>query len=245
MDDERDHIDYQNYDLADIITGKPHEFKVGDRRFCIFPVTLGKTLILQPYMEAAGAERLAGANPYVSALRLVKEKKELCATILAIHTLDNCRRSLHDMPEIKRRTDFFSQEMDDKDLATLLVISLTRDRTTQVAGYLGLDKERERLEEALRVKKDSNSLSFGAVSIFGAFIGPLKEMGFSTEEIIYERGYSFLRLMLMDKYTSLYMSDEEIQALGGSTGALIDGDDADADRQLLAFFASKGVDVKQ
>ena len=69
-------------------------------------------------------------------------------------------------------------------------------------------------------------------------------MGFSIDEILYECGYSFLGLILMDRETTVYLSDEELQALGGSAGALIDGDDADADRQLEAFFASRGVNVK-
>lgn len=245
MNDEKKHRDYQDYDLADIIIGKPHDFRVGDSRFCIWPVTLGKMFMLRPYMEAAGVDSLTGDNPYASALRLVREKKEPCAAILAIHTIKNRQKSLLDLSEIQRRTDFFANELDDEDLASLLVTILSSDRTWQVARSLGLDKERERLEEALKVKRDCNTLSFGARSIFGAFIAPLKEMGFSTEEIIYERGYSFLKLMLMDAHTSLYMSDEEIQQIRGSAGALIDGDGADADSQLEAFFASKGVSVKQ
>lgn len=245
MDDEKRHIDYQEYDLADIILGKPHDFRAGDRRFCLWPVTLGKMFMLRPYMEAAGVDSLTGANPYASALRLVREKKEPCAAILAIHTIKNRRKCLLDPSEIRRRTDFFASELVDEDLASLLVIVLTGDRTRQVAVHLGLDRERERLEEALRVKRSSNTLSFGARSVFGSFIAPLKEMGFTTDEIIFECGYGFLRLMVMDKQTSLYMSDEEIQQIGGSAGALIDGDGADADSQLEAFFASKGVSVKQ
>lgn len=244
MDDENRNIDYQEYDLADIILGKPHDFRVGDRRFCIWPVTLGKMFMLRPYMEAAGVDCLSGGSPYTSALRLAREKKEPCAAILAIHTIKNRRRDVLRQSEIQRRTDFFASELSDEDLASLLMTVLTGDRTMQTARHLGLDRERERLEDALRVKRDGNTLSFGARSIFGAFIAPLKEMGFSLDEIIYECGYSFLRLMLMDKQATIYMSDEEIQQIGGSTGAMIDGDGADADSQLEAFFASKGFSVE-
>lgn len=244
MNGEKRNIDYQDYDLADIITGKPHDFRVGDRRFRIYPVTLGKMLILRPYMDAVSVESLMGANPYTSALKFVREKKELCATILAIHTARNRRDCVLGLSGIQWRTDFFAREINDEDLASLLVVILTGDRTQQMIERLGLDKERGRLEEALKVKQDRNTLSFGAKSIFGSFIAPLKEMGFSTDEIIFECGYSFLRLMLMDKQVSLYMSDEEIQQMGGSAGALIDGDGADADNQLKAFFSSKGVSVK-
>lgn len=244
MYDKKNDINYQEYDLADTILGKPHDFLVGEQRFCIWPVTLGKIFMLRPYMESLGTDRFTGPDPCASALQLVREKRELCATILAIHTLDNCRQSVLDIPEIKERTAFFSDEVGDEDLASLLVIILTSDRTRQVIDHLGLDKERERLEEALRVKRERNVLSFGGRSIFGGFIAPLMEMGFSADEIIYELGYGFLRLMLMDKQVSLYMSDEEIQQMCGSAGALIDGDGADADSQLESFFASKGVIVE-
>lgn len=245
MNGEKKNINDHGYDLADVITGRPHNFRVGDRRFSIYPVTLGKVLILRPYMEAVGTEALAGSYPYASALMLVKEKKELCATILAIHTVRNRREDLLSLSEVQWRTDFFAKKMADEDLASLLVAILSNDRTSQIIKYLGLDNEQERLSDVMRVKKkNKNSLSFGGKSILGDFICPLKEMGFSIDEILYECGYSFLRLILMDRQTTVYLSDEELQALGGSAGALIDGDDADADRQLEAFFASRGVNVK-
>ena len=153
MNGEKRNIDYQDYDLADIITGKPHDFRVGDRRFRIYPVTLGKMLILRPYMDAVSVESLMGANPYTSALKFVREKKELCATILAIHTLENNRRALHDQTEIKWRTDFFSKEIGDEDMTSLLMAALAGERTAQIAEHLELDKELERLSEVMKIKK--------------------------------------------------------------------------------------------
>ena len=246
MNDEKKNSSYIDGDIADVITGKPHEFRVGERAFRVYPVTLGKMLELRPFMEVSGMESVVKSNnPYLSMLRLIREKKELCATILAIHTLENNRRALHDQTEIKWRTDFFSKEMGDEAMTSLLMAALAGERTAQIAEHLELDKELERLSEVMKIKKkNSNTLSFCGKSIFGSFIGPLKEMGFSADEIIFECGYSFLKLVLMDKQASLYLSDEEIAQLGGSVGALIDSNDADADLQLEAFFASRGVNVE-
>lgn len=246
MNDENNNSSYIDGDLADVITGRPHGFCVGERAFRVFPITLGKMLELRPLIEVSGMESIVKCkNPYLSMLRLVREKRELCATILAIHTLENSRQGLHDREAVKWRTDFFCSEIDDEDMASLLTTVLTSDRTADIASCLGIDKELEKMSEAMRFKKQNrNSLSFGGKSIFGSFIAPLKEMGFSVDEIVFECGYSFLRLILMDRQVSVYMSDDELDLLGGSAGALIDSEDADADRQLEAFFASKGVDIK-
>lgn len=245
MNGENGNMDYYGYDLADVITGRPHDFRVGKRRFGIYPVTLGKALILRPYMEAVGMEPLTGSSPYASAIMLAKEKRKQCAAILAIHTARNTREGLLCQREVQQRTDFFARELGDEDLASLLFAVLTNDKTPQIIRHLGLDKEQDRLSEAIRAKGESrNCLNFGGRGVFGSFIAPLKEMGFTIDEIIFECGYGFLRLMLMDRRSSVYLSDEELQGLCGSAGALIDGDGADADSQLGAFFASKGLNVK-
>lgn len=231
------------YDLADIIIGRPHDFRVGEERFRLYPITLGKVLLLRPYMDEIGIGGFLGdIDPYLSVLGLVREKKEQCATVLAIHTVPNRQRCLFDTEAIKNRVDLFTKEISDSDMASLLVAILTGDKTGQTIKYLGLDAEQERMSEVIKAKDCRNSLSFGAKSVIGSFIVPLKEMGFTVNEILYECSYSFLRLVLMDRHSSIYMSDDELSQVSGSTGALIDG--ADKDRQLEVFFANKGIVVQ-
>lgn len=236
---------HPEYDLADIVIGRVHGFRVGGEHFRIYPVTLGKMLILSPYMAEIGIGGfLGGSDPYLSVLNLVREKKELCATVLAIHTTPNRQRCLEDTEGIRHRTELFAREMEDGDLASLLVVTLTGDKLEQVVGYLGLDEEQKRMSEVMKAKDCRNSLSFGAKSIIGAFIVPLKKMNFTVKEILYECGYSFLRLVLMDQHTSVYMSDDELSRVTGSTGALIDSEGADRDLQLEVFFANRGIHVQ-
>lgn len=232
-------------EMSDIILGRPIGFLVGEDRFCLYPVTLGKMLTLRYYYESLDLKRVAAsAHPEAALLSMVHEKKALCAEILAIHTLENDGKSLFDMPLIKQRADFFSHEMRDEDLASLLNQTLDGRRLDRVAAYLGIDKERERLQTTLQAKENSkNNLTFCGKTIFGSFMVPLKEMGFTLNEIIFECSYDLLRLLIMDKQVSLFMSDDELKDLGGNIGALIDGESGDADDKLRAFFASRGVEV--
>ena len=69
-------------------------------------------------------------------------------------------------------------------------------------------------------------------------------MGFSLHEILFEYSYDLLRLLLMDKQVSIYLSDDELRDVRGSVGALIDGESSGADEKLRAYLASKGITVE-
>jgi len=246
MSGEKREENYLEQDAADIVTGRGHEFHVGEEYYRIWPVTLGKTLLLRPYLEALGIRKLAKSELlYDTVLELVKKERGVCAVILAIHTIDNSRRSMTDGNLLRRRTAFFESTLDDVNLATLLVMALRDDRTDAVARYFGIDTERERLQQALKVKKIRNSLSFGGKSIFGGFIASLKKLGFTVDEIVWECSFSFLQLVLMDEQVSLYLSDEELSQLGGNVGGIVDSSAADSDQQLKAFAANHGIKIEE
>lgn len=234
-------------EMSDIILGRPVGFYVGEGRFCLYPVTLGKILTLRYYYDCLNLKSLATSiHPEADLLALVHEKKDLCAETLVIHTLENDGKSLFDVPLIKQRADFFSQQMRDEDIASLLSQTFDDARVDRVAKFLGIDKEREKLQNVLKAKgRNKNSLDFCGRTVFGNFIVPLKEMGFSLNEIVFECSYDLLRLLLMDKQVSLYLSDDELQNIHGNVGALIDSEASDADEKLKAFFMSKGVTVEK
>ena len=204
------------YDIADVVIGRPHGFSVGRKHFNLYPVTLAKMYLLKRQMDSLAINQsILKINPYAEALRLVAEKKEVCCRILAYHTAPNTQKDLFDQRSITIRKNHFEKELTDEEMASLLIIVLTSDKSEAFIKHLGLDKEKERLQKVMEVKRksDTNNMSFGGLSVFGTFIGQLKEMGFTTEEIIYERSYAFLRMMLADKVTSVYLSDEEKQQI--------------------------------
>jgi hypothetical protein len=105
--------------------------------------------------------------------------------------------------------------MQDADLAAHLINVLTLDKTADVMEHLGLNKEHERMKKVFEIKRkhNKNSIDFGGLSLFGSFIGQLKEMGYTENEILFELGYSYLQMVLADKVTSVYLSDDELEEL--------------------------------
>lgn len=228
--------------IADVITAVPHEIKIGRKTLRIYPLTLAKTFMLQRWIDSLDIDAsILQSNPYLECLRLAETHTEAVAQILAIHTAPNTGKDLHDTSQRAMRRNLLLQVKRDH-LAGLLMYVLTHDRTEEISDYLGLTDERMRLREVMKVKQrgDKNHMSFGGKSIFGTFIGQLKEMGYTDDEILYERGYSYLRLMLEDKVTSIYLSDEERENLSQEAGGtMLDGDD-DASLDALSDMIKHG-----
>jgi hypothetical protein len=99
-----------------------------------------------------------------------------------------------------------------------------------------------RISEA---KKSKNSISVGGKTLLGSFIGQLKEMGYTDNEIRYELGYHYLQLMLADKMTSVYLTDEELSSLPEECGGnVLDGNDPESFGKLQSLLANRGVKMK-
>ncbi len=237
-------MDNIEYDLADVIIERPHDFKVGRKGFKLYPVTLAKMLLLKRHIDGLDLNTdILKANPYLEALRIAKGNKEICCRILAYHTSPNTYKDLYDTRAINSRKTFFMKNLSDEDMASLMIYVLSDDKYEKIIRHLGLDKEREKLDKVLEVKrKDKSNLSFNGLSIFGTFIGQLKEMGYSDNEILYERSYTYLRLMLADKVVSIFLTDEERQELGTELGGdLIDANDPENAEKVLDALKKRGV----
>ena len=236
------------YELADVIIGTPHEFTLNDKqKFCLYPVTLAKMFLMKRNMDLLGFNsEIAKMNPYMEAVRLVKEHKEECCRIIALHTAPNTYKDLFDFEASERRYQAFMKEADDEDLTQLMIYVLTWDKTDKFMKHIGLDKEAERRRKIMEVKKDDkHNVSFGGLSLFGSFIGQLKEMGYSDDEILYEKSYCYLRMMLADKTMSLFLSDEDLKKLPNDIGgAMIDANDPNAMEKLQGRLAGRGVKFK-
>lgn len=234
--------------IADIIIGKPQPFMAGEMRCALYPMTLAKTLLIARLMEKL--ETTKGnlhTNPYLEAMRLIRKDRESCCLILAYNATPNTFADLCNDEEITRKKNHFSQNIEDESLASMLIMTLTADTTEEVIKQLGIDEEHKKLEEVLEIKKKSNKnyLSFGGKTLFGNFIGQLKEMGYSDEEIIYERSYSYLRLMLADKLTQVYLTDEELQQVPTTSGGqMFDANNPASKKAILAYMKNRGVDTK-
>jgi hypothetical protein len=235
------------YILSDVIIGRPHGFTVGRKHFYLYPVTLAKMYLLKRQIDNLDINNtILKANPYLEAIRVAKEHRDVCCNILAYHTAPNTYKDLFDNRAISIRKNFFAKELTDEELATQIIMVLTADKTEELLQYLGLDKEREKLRKVMAVKEkhEKNMLSFNGKSLFGTFICQLKELGYTDNEILYEKGYTYLRLILADKVATVHLSDEERQDIPTTLGGtMLDGNDPKSREALKARLMQRGVKV--
>ena len=233
------------YDLADVIIGRPYPFSIGKRRFCLYPATLAKMYLLKRQTDELGIDNVQLAiNPFMESLRLVKSKREICCNILAYHTAPNTKKDLYDYRSITIRKNYFSKEIDDGDLASLMIMVLANDKTALYSQHLGLDKERARLDVVMKIKAshDKHTMNFNGLSIFGTFIGQLKEMGYTDDEILFERGYTYLKLMLADKVVTIHLTDEERNEVPATADrAVYDANDPNNTEKIIRMMKERGV----
>ena len=191
--------------------GRPYGFTVGEKHFALYPVTLGKMYLLQRQLESLEVNLEGMKNVSSEALRLAKEKKEECLTIIAYHTCKT-KDEIFNPSLISERKELFSKELSEEDIAALMIIVLTSDKTELFIGYLGIDKEQQKLSVVMKAKAkgDKNSLSFGGRSVYGTLIDAASERyGWTKDYIVWGIDYSSLRLMLADKLETVFVTDEE------------------------------------
>lgn len=196
--------------IADTIIGRPHGFKVNQRQFYLYPATLGKTYLISRLVGCLDINSdIIKANPYMEALRLCQEKKEVVCRILSYHTI-NKKGKLFDCDFVQERCDFFFRKLDNESMAQLFVMVFPEGDISTYTKHLGIDKEKEWQAKAMRAKKDNNSLTFGGKSIYGTLIDTACERyGWTFEYVVWGISYANLQLLLADSVTSIYLSDEE------------------------------------
>lgn len=233
-------------DLSDVILDMPRPFRAKGRLLSLYPLTLAKALMLEAPLAELGIDGdLLLGNPLMEAVRLVGTSREACTAVLAIYTCPNTRRDLQDWKGMETRKKQLSR-LSDTDMATLLVTALTSDKTDSLMQGLGLEEERQRMARVAKAKENdedgSQSMVFGGLTLLGTFIGRLKEMGYDDDEIIFRRSYSYLRLMLADKVSTIYLTKEERDSLGVADGGkVIDGSDPQSVSQLEEWLAKRGM----
>ena len=223
-------------DIADTILDRPKGFSVGHRHFYLWPVTLGKMFLTQRIVEQLeiNSQNLK-LNPYVEALRLVETKKDDCCLLLAYHTLKT-KKEVNNTTTVKARTNILSKELGNDDIATLLILCLTWDKTATFMHHTKIDKELERMKEVSKCKKNKNTFQFGGVSIYGSIIDQACERyGWTFDYVVWEISFMNLQLMLKDSIKSVYLTDEEAKKCHVPIdGRSVDGNDAEQMKQVIS-----------
>lgn len=217
-------------DLADTIIDRPKGFSVGRRHFYLYPVTLGKMYLQKRVTESLDINTdLLQVNPYAEALRLVETKKVDCCLLLTYHTLQTKKEVLSNRI-VTIRKNIFLREMDNDDIATLVLTCLTSDNTSLFIQHLGIDKELERMSDVAKAKESKNTFNFGGKSVYGTLIDAACERyKWTFDYVLWEISYTNLLLLMKDKVTSLYLTDDEMKKSHiNNTSGIIDGNSKDS-----------------
>lgn len=117
------------------------------------------------------------------------------------------------------------------DIATLLIAILKENPTRTIAKETGMDEETKRMAKVNAAKKSNNQFVFGGKTIWGTLIDVACERyGWTYDYVVWGISYNNLTLMLKDKITSIYLSDEEMKKshIVGASEKVVDGNNLQA-----------------
>lgn len=225
--------------VADAIIEKAIRFNVGKQKYCIYPPTLGKTQILKNlYLGLDVNAQLLSLNPLAEAIRISKENPDVVCQIIAYSTF-NDKNSIMNTEKVFQRAKTLKEHLTIEDLATLLSLILSNDKTDEFIKYFKIDADKELRERISRVKGESNSLTFGGKSIYGLLIDfACQRYGWTMDYILWGISYVNLNMLFADAITTVYLTDEERKQLGMGFGQFINADDP-ANRDLIRELISE------
>lgn len=217
--------------IANVLTDTPIYFTIGNKRYCAYPPTLGKIYLVSKILDSLGINKEnITINPFLEIMRVVKAKRKECCKLLAYH-VTNKREKLLDIEWIERVSSSINRAADDEDLTTLLVVILKESSLENIVSMTGIDKETERMSKVSAAKDTKNQYVFGGNTIWGSMIDVACERyGWSYDYVVWGISYNNLTLMLKDKITSIYLSDEEAKKcrIPQQSGDYINGNDRKA-----------------
>ena len=196
--------------MADIVMEAPHAFSIGDVSYQLYPMTIGKMLLMQQILESIGIDGDGiSKNPILEIVKTVALHRADCLSLIVLaiaKTKDEC----FDPERIKSKTMELSAILSNEDVATLMVHVMTCDKSDEVMRQYGIDKEQEAMMAVGKAKSQGCSLSFGGKTILGTYIDQACERyGWTLEYCVWGVSYSALRIMLADKVNTIYVSEEE------------------------------------
>ena len=239
---------YIDMNLDDALIEKPYCFSVevpgkGKRYYYLFPVTLGKMYVLKRHMENLSLnEENIKVQPYLEALRVVRNNKEEVCRVLTYHTLKK-KRDIFDMPMVEERTQFFAENLTEEELASTLILILRMNSADDFKRHLGISKEQDKLRELIKykekVQKSQNDFPFGCKTIYGTLIDTACERyGWSYDYVLWGISFVNLQLMIADRQQSIFISDEEKKKIPSrllNRSDLIDADNKENMEKILSM----------
>lgn len=217
--------------ISNTLTDMPIGFDTEHAHVSIYPTTLGMMYLTSQLVDSLELDKeLLQADPFLEALRVANTKRETCCRLIAYHSL-NTKNEILDSKCVSKQTELIFKECSNEDIATLLIIILKANSYQTIAKETGMEEEAKRMAKVNAAKKSENSFIFGGKTIWGTLIDAACERyGWTFDYVVWGISYNNLTLMLKDKITSIYLSDEErkkahIPAVGEE---VIDGNNKEA-----------------
>lgn len=222
MTDKEKDIQKQNF--TDMILERPIDFMIGKEVFYIYPLTLGKMMLMSNLFKGIfGGSK--SYNPLWSILRSAKKDKKQIAKILAYFTM-NGKEEVFNSSLVRERADVFASKMDEKELTTTLTLAMQMDRSEEYIKSTHIDLELENIRRVQKVKKNTTSVHFGGRTIFGQMIDPLMERyGWSYDYVLWGISFSCVKILQADSIKEMYLSEQERKSVTLYTGDFINADD--------------------
>ena len=213
--------------ISNVLTDMPIGFEdEKGEHFCIYPNTLGKMYITSQLVDNLEIDKqLLQVDPFLEALRVVNTKRNDCCRLIAYHTF-NSKEDILNSSKIKKRQDTIALFSND-DIATLIIAILKENPIPTISKETGMDEETKRMAKVNAAKKSNNQFIFGGKTIWGTLIDAACERyGWTYDYVVWGISYNNLSLMLKDKVTSIYLSDEEMKKahITGNNEKVISGD---------------------
>lgn len=234
--------------IDDALIEKPHCFSLeaegkGERHFYLYPVTLGKLHLLKRHTDnldisIKNFEKL----PFHEAIRIVKKQRSDVCRIITYHTLKK-KRDIFDYELVEERVKLIDELATEEDLATLLIIILTKENVESFMNHLGITKENERMRKVAEAKKKAqksqNDFEFGGKSIYGKLIDTACERyGWSYDYVLWGISFTNLQLLLADRVKNIYLTDKEKKKVPSrllNGGETINADDKANTEKILSM----------
>lgn len=200
-------------ELTDAVIERPISFSIGKTKLNLYPASLGKMFLVARLLDSmkVSQSRLQ-EDALMEAVRVCKFNHEYVARLIAFYTVRE-RDDHFDEDLISGRVSILSS-LEDKELATLLVVVLTQDSSDRFIKEYGIDKEKQLVQKIVRYKQDKGNMSFGGKTVYGTLIDSACERyGWSFEYVVWGISYTNLRMITSDSVVSMYLSKEDMKKL--------------------------------
>lgn len=200
-------------ELTDAVIERPVSFSVGEEKLFLYHASLGKMYMVAKLMDSMNVRQQKLLNdPFSEAARLCRFNRGEVARLIAFYTVRE--KDDHFNEELIESRSQVLSSLDDKDLATLLMVVLTQDSSDRFIKEYGIDKERQTVQRIVRYKQDKGNLSFGGKTVYGTLIDSACERyGWSFDYVVWGISYTNLRMITADSVVSMYLSKDDMKKL--------------------------------